>query len=344
MPSSSSCSARPRGAAVPSARTGLTQVTAAAVLWGTTGVVVQLLREVTALSAVSIGFLRLAVAAAVLLALAASRLRSLWGHLRSSPGALALVGAGLGAYQVLYVVAVTSAGVAVATVVSLGLAPVLVAAWESLRGRRLPGGGTVAVLVTATAGLVLVTLSTAQPTLAAPRPLLGLLAAVGSGLGYAATTVLSRHAAQRVPPRELTTVSTAVGALVLAPAALLSGVAVPLELAPVVMLLHLGVVATAVAYGLFYAGLRTTAGSAAAVLTLLEPLTAALLAVAVLREPLPAPALVGGALLLGAVGALHLGGGAPLRGRSGAATGRQRRGARWTRLHERVPRRRAGGR
>jgi DME family drug/metabolite transporter len=48
-------------------------------------------------------------------------------------------------------------------------------------------------------GLVLITLSSTRST-PAPRPLLGLLAAVVSGLGYAATTVLSRHVAQRVPP------------------------------------------------------------------------------------------------------------------------------------------------
>ena len=52
---------------------------------------------------------------------------------------------------------------------------------------------------------------------------------------------------------------------------------------------------------LFYAGLRTTSGSAAVVLTLLEPLTAALLAVVVLGERLTLPITVGGLLLLGAV-------------------------------------------
>ena len=82
---------------------------------------------------------------------------------------------------------------------------------------------------------------------------------------------------------------------------------------------QLGVLAaTGSAYGLFYAGLRTTSGSAAAVLTLLEPLTAALLAVAVLREPLPLPAVAGGALLLGAVAALYVRPPAPARGPAGA--------------------------
>jgi drug/metabolite transporter (DMT)-like permease len=87
--------------------------------------------------------------------------------------------------------------------------------------------------------------------------------------------------------------------------------AVDVRLDTLALLLHLGVVTTAVAYALFYAGLRTTAGSVAAVLTLLEPLTAAALAVALLHEPLPLPVLLGGALLLTAVAATYL---APTRG------------------------------
>jgi len=67
------------------------------------------------------------------------------------------------------------------------------------------------------------------------------------------------------------------------------------------MLAYLGVVTTAVAYALFYAGLRTTPGSAAVVLTLFEPLTAAVLAVVILGEPASLPAVAGGVLLLGAV-------------------------------------------
>jgi drug/metabolite transporter, DME family len=60
----------------------------------------------------------------------------------------------------------------------------------------------------------------------------------------------------------------------------------------------------ALSYGLLYAGLRTTSGSAATVATLVEPLSAALLAALILSERLPPPALVGGALILAAVVAL----------------------------------------
>jgi DME family drug/metabolite transporter len=60
------------------------------------------------------------------------------------------------------------------------------------------------------------------------------------------------------------------------------------------------------AYRLFYQGLRTTGSEVAGVLTLLEPLAAAVLAAVVLHESLGRAALLGAALMLLAVGALYL--------------------------------------
>ncbi|RLP85357.1 EamA family transporter, partial [Micromonospora sp. BL4] len=254
----------PAAPAVTQARTGLIQITVTGVLWGTTGVAVQLLRESTGLSPVSIGFHRLAIAALVLLACTAGRLGALLAALRAAPVPLLLTGVGLGLYQALYFAAVALAGVGVATVVSLGLAPVLAAAWESARARRIPGPLRLGTLVAAVAGLALITGATAEPTAAAPAPLLGLLAAAGSGLGYAVTTLISRQVSQRTAPMTLTTISTVIGALTLAPVALVAGVGVPVRVDTVALLLHLGVVTTAVAYALFYAGLRPTPGSVAA--------------------------------------------------------------------------------
>ena len=302
-----------RSTPAPSATLGLMHVTVAAVLWGTTGVVVQVLRDSTSLSAVSIGFYRLGIAAAVMLLLSTHRLGLLLTAVRAVPGPLLLIGLGLAMYQAAYFWAVTAAGVSVATVVSLGLAPVLTAGWEAARGRRLPGLSTIGTLAAAVVGLALISASSTHASPAAPRPMLGLPAAAASGVGYAATTVLSRHVAQQVSPRELTTVSTAVGAVALAPLAAMGGVGLTPAVAPLALLGYLGLITTAVAYALFYAGLRTTSGSSAAVLTLLEPLTAALLAVLLLSEPLPWVTLVGGALLLSAVAALYAGAAGPTR-------------------------------
>ena len=274
----------------------------AGILWGTMGVVVQLIRQSADLSPVSIGFYRLAIAALVLFLFLARQLRGAVFALRSRWRQLIPVGVGLGAYQALYFIAVAWGGVATATVVSLGMAPVLIAGWEAVRSRRRPTPATLCGIGAAVMGLTLITSSTVPPTSAAPQPVLGLAAALGSGLGYAATTVMSRDISRHVRPLTLTAATTAIGALTLLPFAWLNGGVMVLKLSAATwMLAYLGVVTTAVAYALFNMGLRTTAGSVAVVLTLLEPLTAALLAVIVLSEKVTLPIVLGGGCLLCAV-------------------------------------------
>jgi DME family drug/metabolite transporter len=261
------------------------------------------LHQATALSAAGIGFYRLAIAALVLLPFRRppALLTALLTALRTAPLGLVMTGIGLGAYQALYFLAVTLGGVSIATVVSLGLAPVVLAAGETAKARRRPDATSTTTVIAGVLGLSLITVSTGQPIEGAPHPGLGLLAAIACGLCYAASTVLSRQQAQRIDALTLTTVSTGIGALALVPLALSGGLTVPLRPSLVLMVIYLGIVTTALAYALFYAGLRTTSGSTAAILTLLEPLAAALLAVLLLGEALPLPALIGGALLLIAI-------------------------------------------
>jgi DME family drug/metabolite transporter len=104
----------------------------------------------------------------------------------------------------------------------------------------------------------------------------------------------------------MTTTSSVIGAVALLPLAMVSGAGFVVTGTAVAQLLYLGAATTVVAYGLFYAGLRTTAGSVASVLTLIEPLTATALAVIVLSEPLPVLTVVGGVLLLSAIAVLYL--------------------------------------
>src|SRR5690606_25673357 len=75
---------------------------------------------------------------------------------------------------------------------------------------------------------------------------------------------------------------------------------------PVVVgtLLYLGVLTMALAYGLLYAGLRTADGSAAVVATLLEPVTAAVVAAAFLGERIGPGGVAGTLLVLAAVAGL----------------------------------------
>lgn len=286
-------------------RSGLLAVSGGALLWGSTGVAVRIIDQRTGLPAVTIGLYRVVVAALVVALLFGGRALAVARQaLRAHPVALVLSGAGFGAYQALYFVGVQDVGVSVSTLVSLGIAPVALTAGAALWRRRMPQRGAVAVLVCAVAGLALVCLRT-DSGLPAPHPLLGVLASVASGLGYAAITALSRRMS-RQDPLVLTGVTSVVGAAVLVPFALAAGTAAPRDGVADGWLLYIGVVPTVVAYWLFYRGLRSTASEVAGVLTLLEPLTAALLAALVLHEALTPWALAGGALMLVAVAALYL--------------------------------------
>ena len=290
---------------------GLLQVCAAGVLWGTGGLVVTMLNDRDGLGAMTVSAWRMAVAAVALIGFSAvtRRYAVLVATMRAHPLVATLIGCGTAIYQGLYFVSVLMVGVSLATVVSLGLAPILASLWEHLIARTRPSGREVGVLTGALVGLVLIS-ATAGHGSSAPgdRPALGLILAVMAGATYAATTVLGHALAQRVNPVALTTCATVVGAIVLAPFFVIASIrqepVLPSAGASFTLLVYLGVATMALSYGLLYAGLRTTSGSAATVATLVEPLSAAVLAAVVLSERLPWPAVLGGAFILAAVVAL----------------------------------------
>jgi DME family drug/metabolite transporter len=286
------------------ARSGLFAVSSGALLWGTTGVVVQIIAQRSGLTAVPIGCYRLVFSAVALIAIvrigALRRIALLsvehrWG--------LVLSGVGLGTYQALYFVGVEDVGVSVSTLVSLGVAPVAITIVTSLTRRAIPGRRALVTLGCAVAGLAMVSLSAGSST--GTHPLLGVLASVASGLGYAGYTLLGRRLVEHVDTMVLATSASVVGAIVLLPLALTEGMAVTDGIS-IGWLVYLGVITTALAYVLFYAGLRSTPSEVAAVLTLLEPLAAAVLAVALLHERLSTLGVIGALLMLTAIAVLYL--------------------------------------
>ena len=287
------------------ARGGLLAVSGGALLWGTTGVPVAIVHERTGLSALTIGCLRLIVAALVIAAVFGRRLvPRVRAAIERHGWWLVVAGVGLGTYQALYFVGIQYVGVTVSTLVSLAIAPVLLAAWGSWQRRALPDPVALLILSAAIAGLVLVTL---RPGASAdgPNPTLGLLASLAAGVAYAASTVVNQRLAGAGDPLLLAGTSSAVGAVALVPVALVAGLRWPHDLVSSGWIVYIGVVTTVVAYGLFYQGLRTVSSESAGVLTLLEPLAAAVLAALVLQEQLTALAVVGGVLLLAAIAGLY---------------------------------------
>jgi len=234
------------------------------------------------------------------------------------PARLVAVAVGFLTAQLLYFFAVRDVGVAVATLIALGLAPVILTCTEAVAARTRPIARTLGSLTLALVGLALVTASGNPSPDAAPQPLMGIVEAIGTGFAYAATTSWCVPLSRRLGPSTITFATSALGAVVLLPVVAVFGWHVPRTPPTVAGILWLAVVATVVAYGLFYTGLRSTPGSIAMILTLLEPVTAVVLAATLLGEPLTVVNVFGGALLLGAVVLLYL---APGRstGRAGEA-------------------------
>ncbi len=211
-------------------------------------------------------------------------------------------GVGLTVFQSAYFAAVEATGLAVGTVVTLGAGPVLIALGARLTlGERLGRGGTAAV-AGALAGLVVLVLGGGD---AEVRPA-GVVLAVVSAAGYAAITLLTRRLGRAGGGADALTTTTwafAIGAAGLLPAALAEGL-VPHTGEPVGVLLLLGYVAavpTALAYALYFAGAAVVRAATVSVIMLLEPVSAALIAVSLLGERLTAAIVLGTLLLLAAV-------------------------------------------
>lgn len=263
----------------------------AAVLWGTTGTAQAL--APTGSSPATLGAVRLAVGAGALLSLALSRRqlpdRHRWPLAATLGGGLAVA-----AYQVTFFGGVLRTGVAVGTLVAIGSAPIAAGLLGLLvRGER-PGRRWLAATVLAVVGCGLL-VGGVGPLRADP---LGVLLALGAGLSYAAYALASKQLVDRHAPTAVMAALFALGAFALAPllvAADLTWLTAPRGLA---VALHLGLVATAVAYVLFARGLRQVPVATAATLSLAEPLTATLLGTLVLGERLSSLSLAGAALLL----------------------------------------------
>ena len=289
----------------PASRRGFLLVVLAALLWGTSGVSGRLVADRTDLGPLDIAWHRMAIGAVVLLLgfAATRRGRNATPSLtRGTAVRLALVGAGLAAYQFAYFAAVATAGVSIATLVALGLAPLLIAVGATLLGHGRPDRATLVALVVALVGLVLlVGISAGADT--GTTIVLGALLATGSALGYTVVTLAGAGVPSGIP---VTLVGFLGGALVLTPPALASGLQFTAEPVALAVLIYLGVVPSALAYAMFFRGLQTVPGAVASIVTLLEPLTATALATAFLGERLSPGALAGGMLVLVAVAGLYV--------------------------------------
>lgn len=288
-----------------SARTGLLLVMLASVLWGTGNAVAATLYDLAATNAISVAFLRMALSVPALLWVCYFTLgKGMWSFHRHDLPFMLVTGSLVALYQVAFYASLPKIGVAIATVIALCSAPVLVATMSALITRERPTPITLVALACAILGTGL--LINVEPG-GQPRAMLGGVAlALLAGLLYAINTLVGRKLGSggRTHPLQVATLGFAFGTLVLLVIALPAGLVLTYPVEGWLRLAYLGLVPTAVGYGLFYMGMRTTSAAAASIATLLEPLTSTVIAVTLLHEPLSPQALIGGGLLIVALGVL----------------------------------------
>jgi drug/metabolite transporter, DME family len=289
---------------------GLLLVSLAGVIWGTIGPAVQLVHDGSGLSPLTISAYRAiaAVAVLVLVALITGRFRTSWSLARHQWRRVIVIGLLTAAFQLLFFVAVVATGVSVATVVCLGFAPILLLVLEGIQQRQLPSASRMLTVAIAIVGLLLVSLVGGVEN-QAPNPTLGILAALASGAAYAFSTDIAAPLSQRLDILTVTVATISVAGAVLIPGGLalayLRGeVLTTTNALSWLLIVYLGVITMTVAYALLYTGLRTTPSGTAVVATLVEPVTAVLIAVLLLNEHLSPAGLIGAFLIVAAIAGL----------------------------------------
>lgn len=271
-------------AAATSVRAGFLALIAASVLWGTTGTVASFLPDSVSPLAVGASTMGIGGVLLFLTSVRASRQVFVDGAARR----WILIGAaGVIVYPLAFYSSMDQAGVAIGNVVSLGSGPVFAAIFEWLWERRgLSGRWLIATIIAIVGIALLSTLGHADQSGGNAIPvgvLLGLLA----GISYALFTYASSRAiGAGHTGRGVTGAMFGTGALVLIPVLIVLGAPLVQSGTAILLTTYLAIGPMFVAYILFGFGLTYIRSSSATTVTLIEPVVATILAVAIVGERL----------------------------------------------------------
>ena len=287
------------GPSSPRALRGIVLIALAATSWGTTGTATTILVRDTAISPLVIGVARLAIAALVLAAMA--RARGSLAIARADVVPCIAMGACMALFQAGYFSAVVLVGVALTALIAICSAPLMIVLLARVTlGERLSGSSAVALAV-GIAGTALLIAGPRGVGDVGPSFLAGVALALAAGAAYAVYVVIAKASLTRTAPLPLAAATFFTGALWLAPVLLWADPRGRQLAAGWPLLLYLGVVATGLAYAAYTTGLTSVSAAVAGIVSLLEPLTATILGVALFGEQLGALGTAGAALLVGAI-------------------------------------------
>jgi DME family drug/metabolite transporter len=198
----------------------------------------------------------------------------------------------VGLFQPLFFTGISLTGVAFGTVLAIGSAPVFSGLFEFLSGKKLSRKW---MMATAISILGCVLLFSGQDPVSVN--LLGTVASLMAGFAYALYVRTSQRVFETMGRDAANGLLYLIAGLILSPILFMSDLSWVASTAGALGVLHLGLVATALAYALFTRGLMHISAPTAVTLTLSEPLTATLLGTILLGEQLGIISIAGVVLL-----------------------------------------------
>lgn len=276
----------------------LSAACSAGFLWGTGAVVVNVFIAKHGFTPENISFWRFTIGAVILLAVFGRRIR--WQQLQPLVMTVLAAGTAMAGYVLCWFLGIEHIGAAIPTLIALCLPPVLVTIFALVRGKETLDLQLFAVLAAALTGTILIVSrpGTGAGTTDQLELIIGVSYSIGSAILYAGFALISGRLSIRLGAGPTTTCLTVVAALVMGLSSLFRPLYWPAGIPPQAWFLYLGVVTAALALLAFSWGAARLTPTALTVATLVEPLTAVLLAALFLGEQLGFWQWIGGFLLL----------------------------------------------
>lgn len=263
---------------------GLISLVVASLLWGTTGTAASFLPQVNALA---IGAITMSLGG-VLLAYRARRDLSAHKRLLFTHYKAVLIGAGcVFAYPLAFYLSMRLSGVAIGTVISIASAPFFSAVLDLVISKKAMTRRWWGAFLLGVSGVALLCAPSSESIGSQVNNGLGVLLALTAGLSYAGYTKAGKHLMDAKIPSSVAMASLfLIAAVLLLPTLWFTGEGVSMQWQTMAILLYLGGIPMFVGYVLFGQGLAVMSASQVTLITLLEPVIAAVLAVVVVGEQL----------------------------------------------------------
>ena len=263
---------------------GVLSVLFAALVWGTTGTAARLAPEVSPLA---IGAAAMGLGGLLQALLAAPAIRADLTKLSGMRGLWLWGALGVAIYPLAFYSGMHLAGVTIGTLVMAGSAPLCAALIEWGASRRRPGARWWAAATLSTLGLIALTVARGEGAALGAAPGLGICLALLSGLTYAGYTFTARGMMLKgAAPRAAMGATFGLGGLLLLPVLVATGAPFLTSWGNFAIGAYMALVPMTLGYLAFGAGLSRVTASMATMLTLFEPVVAALLALLLLGERL----------------------------------------------------------